>query len=139
MEIPVWHFRKLEPRKREDLLFCNLEEREKVFRLASISRLSDFKVMMSLYFFTGIFFTLSLNAFFTQLANDFVAGVLSIVGGVISSVVVAWCKRRWGTTLMRMEWQRFLPVLIVYNAASLCYEFCLFYGLSGTLDGGIRI
>ena len=44
---------------------------------------------MSLYFFTGIFFTLSLNAFFTQLANDFVAGVLSIVGGVISSVVVA--------------------------------------------------
>ena len=45
--------------------------------------------MMSLYFFTGIFFTLSLNAFFTQLANDFVAGVLSIVGGVISSVVVA--------------------------------------------------
>jgi len=36
-----------------------------------------------------------LNAFFTQLANDFVAGVLSIVGGVISSVVVAWCKRRW--------------------------------------------
>ena len=55
----------------------------------------DFKVMMSLYFFTGIFFTLSLNAFFAQLANDFVAGVLSIVGGVISSVVVAWCKRRW--------------------------------------------
>ncbi|WP_270595442.1 MULTISPECIES: hypothetical protein [Butyricimonas] len=51
--------------------------------------------MMSLYFFTGIFFTLSLNAFFAQLANDFVAGVLSIVGGVISSVVVAWCKRRW--------------------------------------------
>ena len=40
---------------------------------------------------------------------------------------------------MRMEWQRFLPLLIVYNAASLCYEFCLFYGLSGTLDGGIRI
>lgn len=67
----------------------------KVFRLANISRLSDFKVMMSLYFFTGIFFTLGLNAFFTQLANDFVAGVLSIVGGVISSVVVAWCKRRW--------------------------------------------
>ena len=67
----------------------------KVFRLVCILRLSDPMVMMSLYFFTGIFFTLSLNAFFTQLANDFVAGVLSIVGGVISSVVVAWCKNRW--------------------------------------------
>ena len=52
----------------------------KVFRLVCILRLSDPMVMMSLYFFTGIFFTLSLNAFFTQLANDFVAGVLSIVG-----------------------------------------------------------
>lgn len=40
---------------------------------------------------------------------------------------------------MRMEWQRFLPLLIVYKAALLSYEFCLFYGLSGTLDGGIRI
>ena len=36
--------------------------------------------MMSVYFFTGIFFTLSLNAFFSQLANDFVAGGLSVVG-----------------------------------------------------------
>lgn len=51
--------------------------------------------MMSVYFFTGIFFTLSLNVFFSQLANDLVAGILSIVGGVISSVVVAWCKHRW--------------------------------------------
>ena len=34
-----------------------------------------------------------------------------------------------GTTLMRMEWQRFLPLLIVYKAALLSYEFCLFYGL----------
>ena len=62
--------------------------------------------MMSLYFFTGIFFTLSLNAFFTQLANDFVAGVLSIVGsdqlgrgGLVQTSM--------GTTLMRMEWQIF--------------------------------
>ena len=50
---------------------------------------------MSIYFFTGTFFTLSLNAFISQLANDLVAGILSIAGGVISSVVVAWCKRRW--------------------------------------------
>ena len=51
--------------------------------------------MISVYFFTGIFFTLGFNAFFSQVADDFVTGVLSIVGGVISSVVVAWCKRRW--------------------------------------------
>ena len=51
--------------------------------------------MMSVYFFTGIFFTLGFNAFLSQVADDFVTGVLSIVGGVISSVVVAWCKYRW--------------------------------------------
>lgn len=51
--------------------------------------------MMSVYFFTGIFFTLGFNAFLSQVAGDFVTGVLSIVGGVISSVVVAWCKNRW--------------------------------------------
>ena len=49
--------------------------------------------MMSVYFFTGIFFTLGFNAFLSQVADDFVTGVLSIVGGVISSVVVAWCKK----------------------------------------------
>ena len=95
MEIPVWHFRKIGTTQTWRSIVLQPRRTGKVFRLASISRLSDFKVMMSLYFFTGIFFTLSLNAFFTQLANDFVAGVLSIVGGVISSVVVAWCKRRW--------------------------------------------
>ena len=51
--------------------------------------------MISVYFFTGIFFTLGFNAFLSQVADDFVTGVLSIVGGVISSVVVAWCKNRW--------------------------------------------
>ena len=60
----------------------------KVFRLVCILRLSDPMVMMSLYFFTGIFFTLSLNAFFTQLANDFVAGR----GGLVQTSM--------GTTLM---------------------------------------
>ena len=67
----------------------------KVFRLVCILRLSDPMVMMSVYFFTGIFFTLGFNAFLSQVADDLVTGVLSIVGGVISSVVVAWCKRRW--------------------------------------------
>lgn len=95
MAIPAWHFRKIGTTRTWRSIVLQPRRTGKVFRLASISRLSDFKVMMSLYFFTGIFFTLSLNAFFTQLANDFVAGVLSIVGGVISSVVVAWCKRRW--------------------------------------------
>lgn len=51
--------------------------------------------MLSIYFFTGIFFTLSLNAFFVQVADNLLAGVLSVLGGVISSVVVAWCKHRW--------------------------------------------
>ena len=139
MEIPVWHFRKIGTTQTWRSIVLQPRRTGKVFRLASISRLSDFKVMMSLYFFTGIFFTLSLNAFFTQLANDFVAGVLSIVGGVISSVVVAWCKRRWEQHWCGWGGRDSLPLLIVYNAASLCYEFCLFYGLSGTLDDGIRI
>ena len=51
--------------------------------------------MMRVYFFNGIFFKLGFNAFLSQVADDFVTGVLSIVGGVISSVVVAWCKNRW--------------------------------------------
>lgn len=59
--------------------------------------------MMSVYFFTGIFFTLGFNAFLSQVADDFVTGVLSIVGGVISSVVVAWCKNRWSGNVPRGE------------------------------------
>ena len=51
--------------------------------------------MASIYFFTGIFFTLGFNAFLSQVADHFIAGMLSIVGGVISSVVVAWFKERW--------------------------------------------
>ena len=50
--------------------------------------------MASIYFFTGIFFTLGFNAFLSQVADHFIAGMLSIVGGVISSVVVAWFKER---------------------------------------------
>mgnify|MGYP006948897190 FL=1 len=70
-------------------MFRNFEERE-----CSIGQ-SLFDGMMGVYFFTGIFFTLEFNAFLSQVADDFVTGVLSIVGGVISSVVVAWCKNRW--------------------------------------------
>lgn len=51
--------------------------------------------MTSIYFFTGIFFTLGFNAFLSQVADNFIAGMLSIIGGVISSVVVAWFKRQW--------------------------------------------
>ena len=70
-------------------MFRNLEERE-----CGIGQ-SLFDGMISVYFFTGIFFTLGFNAFLSQVADDFVTGELSIVGGVISSVVVAWCKNRW--------------------------------------------
>lgn len=70
-------------------MFRNLEERE-----CGIGQ-SLFDGMISVYFFTGIFFTLGFNAFLSQVADDFVTGMLSIVGGVISSVVVAWCKDRW--------------------------------------------
>ena len=70
-------------------MFCDFKEWE-----CSIGQ-SLFDGMMSVYFFTGIFFTLGFNAFFSQVVDDFVTGVLSIVGGVISSVVVAWCKNRW--------------------------------------------
>lgn len=38
-------------------------------------------------FFTGIFFTLRFNALLSQVADDFETEILSIVGGVISSVV----------------------------------------------------
>lgn len=126
MEIPVWHFRKIGTTQTWRSIVLQPRRTGKVFRLASISRLSDFKVMMSLYFFTGIFFTLSLNAFFTQLANDFVAGVLSIVGGVISSVVVAWCKRRWEQHWCEWEWQRFFATSLAFIMGLYCYEFCLF-------------
>ena len=44
--------------------------------------------MMSVYFFTGIFFTLGFNAFLSQVADDFVTGVLSIVGGVMQHVAL---------------------------------------------------
>ncbi|WP_255366262.1 MULTISPECIES: hypothetical protein [Butyricimonas] len=36
-----------------------------------------------------------MGAYFTQLADNLVVEILSVVGGVISSVVVVWCKCRW--------------------------------------------
>ncbi|WP_099291490.1 hypothetical protein [Butyricimonas sp. Marseille-P3923] len=42
----------------------------------------------------GMFSTLSLNSVLSQMADHFFAGVVSIVGGVISSIVVARLKRR---------------------------------------------
>ena len=50
---------------------------------------------MSSYFIIGMFSTLSFNAVLSQMADNLLAGVLSIIGGVISSLAVAWVKRRW--------------------------------------------
>ncbi|WP_303177956.1 hypothetical protein [uncultured Butyricimonas sp.] len=47
------------------------------------------------YFMIGMFSTLSLNSVLSQMADHFFAGVVSIVGGVVSSIVVARVKRRW--------------------------------------------
>ena len=57
---------------------------------------------MSLYFFTGIFFTLSLNAFFTQLANDFVDGSVKHRGRSDQLGRGGLVQTSMGTTLMRM-------------------------------------
>ena len=50
---------------------------------------------MGNYFLIGMFSTLSFNAVLSQMADNLLVGVFSIVGGVISSLAVAWVKRRW--------------------------------------------
>ena len=47
---------------------------------------------MGNYFLIGMFSTLSFNAVLSQMANNLLVGVFSIVGGVISSLAVAWVK-----------------------------------------------
>ena len=61
---------------------------------------------MGNYFLIGMFSTLSFNAVLSQMADNLLAGVFSIVGGVISSLAVAWVKRRCLTWDIR---QRKLP------------------------------
>ena len=48
-----------------------------------------------MYFIIGMFLTLSFNSVLSQVADHLFAGVVSIVGGVVSSLAVAWVKRRW--------------------------------------------
>ena len=43
---------------------------------------------MNIYFLIGMFSTLSLNTFLTQVSD-------SLLGGVLSSIIVAWLKNRW--------------------------------------------
>ena len=50
---------------------------------------------MGSYFIIGMFSTLCLNAVLSQMADNLLAGVFSIIGGVVSSLAVAWVKRRW--------------------------------------------
>ena len=41
------------------------------------------------YFLTGMFFTLSINTFLSQIADSLIAGTVSLLGGVLSSIIVA--------------------------------------------------
>ena len=50
---------------------------------------------MGNYFLIGMFSTLSFNAVLSQMADNLLVGVFSLVGGVISSLAVAWVKRWW--------------------------------------------
>ena len=52
---------------------------------------------MNNYFLLGMFSTLSLNTFLSQMADSLIAGVVSLLGGVLSSIIVAWLKSRWRT------------------------------------------
>ncbi|WP_158582462.1 hypothetical protein [Odoribacter sp. AF15-53] len=52
---------------------------------------------MNNYFLIGMFSTLSLNTFLSQMADSLIAGVVSLLGGVLSSIIVAWLKSRWRT------------------------------------------
>ncbi len=47
------------------------------------------------YFMIGMFSTLSFNSVLSQMADHLFAGVVSIAGGIVSSIAVAWVKRRW--------------------------------------------
>ena len=52
---------------------------------------------MNNYFLIGMFSTLSLKTFLSQMADSLIAGVVSLLGGVLSSIIVAWLKSRWRT------------------------------------------
>ena len=52
---------------------------------------------MNNYFLIGMFSTLSLNTFLSQMADSLIAGVVSLLGGVLRSIIVAWLKSRWRT------------------------------------------
>lgn len=51
--------------------------------------------MNKAYFIWGLFSTLSLNTFFTQLVDSLLAASVSLLGGLLSSILVAWLKERW--------------------------------------------
>lgn len=43
---------------------------------------------MNIYFLIGMFSSLSLNTFLTQVSD-------SLLAGVLSSIIVAWLQKRW--------------------------------------------
>ena len=50
---------------------------------------------MNIYFLIGMFSTLSLNTVLAQVSDSLLAGTVSLLGGVLSSIIVAWLKNRW--------------------------------------------
>ena len=47
------------------------------------------------YFILGTGITLGLNSWIGNFAEDFWAGVVSILGGVAGSMAVAWLRHKW--------------------------------------------
>lgn len=47
------------------------------------------------YFLIGMLSTLGLNGWLGQVADQAVAGVVSVLGGMASAALVAWLRRRW--------------------------------------------
>ena len=50
------------------------------------------------YFILGTGITLGLNSWIGNFAEDFWAGVVSILGGVAGSMAVAWLRHKWEKT-----------------------------------------
>ena len=50
---------------------------------------------MNIYFLIGMFSSLSLNTFLTQVSDSLLAGTVSLLAGVLSSIIVAWLQKRW--------------------------------------------
>ena len=51
--------------------------------------------MNAMYFFIGTLSTMSLNSLLSQLSDTLFTNLISLLGGVLSAMAVAWLRRRW--------------------------------------------